>query len=70
MSDLKTFHGTTPLLFQYGAKLYGETAGDTTISDQAIKGFTELTNFLRYTIYHLMYQVFINIFAMVIFLLV
>jgi len=52
MSGLKTFHGTTPLLFQYGAKLYGETAGDTTInSDQAIKGFTELTEL--FTIYNL-----------------
>lgn len=48
----KTFHGTTPLLFQYGASLYGISAGDTTInSEEAVKGFTELTNL--FTIYNL-----------------
>lgn len=52
MVALKTFHGTTPLLFQYGASLYGETAGNTTInSEEAIKGFTELTEL--FTIYNL-----------------
>lgn len=52
MVALKTFHGTTPLLFQNGATLYGENAGDTTInSDAAIKGFTELTEL--FTIYNL-----------------
>jgi len=52
MSSLKTFHGTTPLLFQYGASLYGKTAGDTTVnSDKAMKGLTELTEL--FTIYNL-----------------
>jgi ABC-type glycerol-3-phosphate transport system substrate-binding protein len=49
---MKNFHGTTPLLFQYGATLYGEDAGNTAInSEQAIKGFTELTDL--FTIYNL-----------------
>lgn len=52
MVALKTFHGTTPLLFQYGANLYGETAGNTLInSDNAMKGLTELTEL--FTIYNL-----------------
>jgi ABC-type glycerol-3-phosphate transport system substrate-binding protein len=52
MIALKTFHGTTPLLYQYGATLYGETAGNTAInSDAAIKGLTELTEL--FTIYNL-----------------
>ncbi|WP_051685306.1 extracellular solute-binding protein [Clostridium sp. KNHs205] len=52
MSSLKTFHGTTPLLFQYGASLYGKTAGDTMVnSDKAMKGLTELTEL--FTIYNL-----------------
>ncbi len=52
MIALKTFHGTTPLLYQYGATLYGETAGNTAInSDAAMKGLTELTEL--FTIYNL-----------------
>jgi len=52
MVGFKHFHGTTPLLYQYGASLYGKTAGDTTInSEAAIKGFTELTEL--FTIYNL-----------------
>ncbi len=52
MIAMKTFHGTTPLLYQYGATLYGETAGNTAInSDAAIKGLTELTEL--FTIYNL-----------------
>ncbi|WP_310602179.1 extracellular solute-binding protein [Anaerosporobacter sp.] len=52
MLAMKTFHGTTPLLFQNGATLYGEYAGDTTInSEAAVKGFTELTEL--FTIYNL-----------------
>lgn len=52
MVALKTFHGTTPLLFQHGATLYDKTAGNTAInSDKAIKGFTELTEL--FTIYNL-----------------
>ncbi|MBZ4671510.1 MAG: transporter permease subunit [Oscillospiraceae bacterium] len=53
MTTMKTFHGTTPLLFQYGATLYGENASEGTkiTSDAAIKGFTELTEL--FTIYNL-----------------
>ncbi len=52
MVALKTFHGTTPLLFQHGATLYDKTAGNTAInSDAAIKGLTELTEL--FTIYNL-----------------
>lgn len=52
MVALKTFHGTTPLLFQNGASLYGTTAGNTAInSDEAIRGLTELTEL--FTIYNL-----------------
>lgn len=51
MVGLKNFHGTTPLLFQYRASLYGTYAGDTSInSEEAVKGFTELTNL--FTIYN------------------
>ncbi len=46
----RVFAMTTPLLYQYGATLYGETAGDTTISsEEAIEGFTTLTEL--FTIY-------------------
>ncbi len=49
--SMKNFHGTTPLLFQNGATLYGEYAGDTTInSEEAVQGFTELTEL--FTIYN------------------
>lgn len=52
MLAMRTFHGTTPLLFQYGATLYGEFAGDTAInSEQAVAGFKELTEL--FTIYNL-----------------
>lgn len=52
MVAMKTFHGTTPLLFQHGATLYSEFAGDTTInSEEAVEGFKELTEL--FTIYNL-----------------
>lgn len=52
MTALRNFHGTTPLLFQNGATLYGTYAGDTTLnSEEAIKGLTELTEL--FTIYDL-----------------
>lgn len=48
----KNFHMTTPLLFQYGATLYGEFAGATTInSEEGVAGFTELTDL--FTIYNI-----------------
>jgi ABC-type glycerol-3-phosphate transport system substrate-binding protein len=50
MTALRNFHGTTPLLFQNGATLYGTYAGDTTLnSEAAIKGLTQLTEL--FTIY-------------------
>ena len=52
MVSLKTFHGTTPLLFQNGATLYDTYAGETVInSEEAVKGFKELTDL--FTIYNL-----------------
>lgn len=52
MIGLKNFHGTTPLLFQHGAQLYSETAGNTEInSENAVNGFTELTEL--FTIYNM-----------------
>ena len=52
MVGTKNFHGTTPLLFQYGASLYETYAGNTAInSEEAVAGFTELTEL--FTIYNL-----------------
>ncbi len=52
MIAMRNFQGTTPLLFQNGATLYGEYAGDTTLnSEAAIKGITQLTEL--FTIYDL-----------------
>ena len=52
MLAMRNFHGTTPLIFQNGGRLYGETALDITIDDEeAIEGFTELTEL--FTIYDL-----------------
>jgi ABC-type glycerol-3-phosphate transport system substrate-binding protein len=52
MLALRNFHGTTPLLFQNGAALYGEYAGNTALnSEEAVKGLTELTEL--FTIYNL-----------------
>jgi ABC-type glycerol-3-phosphate transport system substrate-binding protein len=51
MIALKTFHGTTPLLFQNSATLYNEDATSAINSEEAIKGFTDLTEL--FTIYNL-----------------
>ena len=46
----RTFAMTTPLLYQHGASLYPEIAGDTTLdSEEGIEGFTQLTEL--FTIY-------------------
>lgn len=46
----RTFAMTTPLFYQYGATLYGATAGDTTINSEAgVAAFKELTEL--FTIY-------------------
>lgn len=50
MTAMRNFHGTTPLIFQHGGSLYGETALDLTVNDEAsIEGITELTEL--FTIY-------------------
>jgi len=52
MIIMRNFHGTTPLLFQHGASLYDDYAGNTTInSEEGIEGFTMLTEL--FTIYSL-----------------
>lgn len=52
MAAMRNFHGTTPILFQYGADLYDVYAGDTAInSEEAVAGFTELTEL--FTIYNM-----------------
>ncbi len=52
MTALRNFHGTTPLLFQNGATLYGTYAGDTTLnSEEAVEGLTQLTEL--FTIYNM-----------------
>ncbi|MBR1861812.1 MAG: extracellular solute-binding protein [Lachnospiraceae bacterium] len=52
MAAMRNFHGTTPLIFQNGGALYGETALDITVdSEETVKGFTELTEL--FTLYDL-----------------
>ena len=52
MLAMRNFHGTTPLIFQYGGSLYGETALDLTVNDEtSIEGITALTEL--FTIYDL-----------------
>lgn len=52
MLGMKNFHGTTPLLYQYGANLYHTDSTDVALNtEEAIKGFTELTQL--FTIYNL-----------------
>lgn len=52
MLVMRNFHGTTPLLFQYGGALYGETAQDIEVNSEAsIEGLTALTEL--FTLYNL-----------------
>ena len=52
MLVMRNFHGTTPLIFQHGGTLYGETALDLTVNDEeAIEGITALTEL--FTLYNL-----------------
>ncbi len=52
MLTMRNFHGTTPLIFQNGGRLYGETARDLMLdSEAAVEGFTELTEL--FTLYNL-----------------
>ncbi len=51
MLTMRNFHGTAPLLMQYGGTLYGATAdlGTTIGSEESVAGFTALTDL--FTIY-------------------
>lgn len=53
MLAMRNFHGTTPLIHQYGGSLYGETAQEGTAfgSAESIDGFTFLTEL--FTIYNM-----------------
>ncbi len=52
MLGMRNFHGTTPLIFQNGGRLYGKTAQDVMVDDEeAVAGFTELTEL--FTLYDL-----------------
>ncbi len=49
-TGMRTFAMTTPIFYQYGASLYGETAGDTLLnSEEGVAAFKELTEL--FTIY-------------------
>ena len=52
MLAMRNFHGTTPIIFQYGGSLYGETALELTVNNESsIEGITALTEL--FTIYDL-----------------
>jgi ABC-type glycerol-3-phosphate transport system substrate-binding protein len=52
MLAMRNFHGTTPLIFQNGGSLYGETAQDLLLdSEETVEGFTQLTEL--FTLYDL-----------------
>lgn len=52
MLVMRNFHGTTPLLFQYGGSLYGETALQINLNNEAsVEGLTALTEL--FTLYDL-----------------
>lgn len=52
MLVMRNFHGTTPLLFQYGGTLYGDVAQDVTLNSEAsVEGLTALTEL--FTLYDL-----------------
>ena len=52
MLAMRNYHGTTPLIYQNGGKLYGDTALDIELdSEETVEGFTELTEL--FTLYNL-----------------
>ena len=52
MLAMRNFHGTTPLIFQNGGELYGDTALDIELDSEAsVEGFTQLTEL--FTLYDL-----------------
>ena len=56
MIGVKNFAGTTPLIFQHGGNLYGDTILHTTIdAEEAIAGFRELTDL--FTVFNIPFEV-------------
>ena len=52
MLVMRNFHGTTPMIFQYGGSLYGETALELEVnSETSVEGITALTEL--FTLYNL-----------------
>ena len=52
MLVMRNYHGTTPLIYQNGGSLYGDTALDINIdSEETVEGFTQLTEL--FTLYNL-----------------
>ncbi|MGN0142617.1 MAG: extracellular solute-binding protein [Roseburia sp.] len=52
MLAMRNFHGTTPLIFQNGGELYGDTAQELLVDSEAtVTGFTQLTEL--FTLYDL-----------------
>ena len=52
MLSMRNFHGVTPLIFQSGGSLYGDTALDLMVDSEAtVQGFTTLTEL--FTLYNL-----------------
>lgn len=57
MLQMRNFHGTTPLIMQNGGSLYSQyaSAGTALGSEEAVKGFTDLTDL--FTIYNMQVNV-------------
>lgn len=52
MLAMRNYHGTTPLIYQNGGQLYGDTALDIELdSEETVEGFTQLTEL--FTLYDL-----------------
>ena len=52
MAGMRNYHGTTPLIFQNGGRLYGRTAQDLMLdSEECVEGLTQLTEL--FTLYDL-----------------
>ncbi len=52
MLAMRNYHGTTPLIYQNGGELYGDTALDIELDSEAtVEGFTQLTEL--FTLYNL-----------------
>lgn len=52
MLAMRNYHGTTPLIYQNGGELYGDTALDIELdSEETVEGFTQLTEL--FTLYNL-----------------